>query len=124
MSGGTVQTWRDLCDVLDEVEGTRLVRSPGAPVNPPVIYVPPPSLAWDSYGDAETDAVYEVVVAVASDERAIERLFELLPRVTAAINEAGGTGRVDAVVRSADPGVWRVGNLELPCYFVRTEVAT
>jgi hypothetical protein len=124
MSGGHVEAWRRLCDVLREVEGITLVPRPGGQATPPAIYVPPPSLTWDGYRDEPTEAVYEVVLAVKADELAIERLFDLLGVVTQAIDRAGHEGRVDAVVRTAEPGVWRVGNLELPCYFIRTEVAT
>ena len=94
---------------------------PGPLGNPPMALVPAPELTWDAVMGAPTEAVFEVVIAVAADERAIERLFLLLPIVTAAIDDADG---LDASVLSATPGVWRTGGTDLPCYFVRTEIAT
>jgi|SRR5262245_1287829 len=99
----------------------RVERKPGPLGNPPTVYIPPPELTWDAVMRAPTEAVFEVVVAVAADEFAIERLFALLPIVTTAIDDAEN---LDASVLSATPGVWRSGNVDLPCYFVRTEIAT
>lgn len=120
MSGAYAAGHAGLCDALDTVGGLRVLRRPGALGNPPVAYVPPPELTWDGYVTEPTEAVFEVVLAVAADDRAIENLFRFLPLVTAAIEDAE---QVDAVVKTATPGVWRTGNTELPCYFIRTEVA-
>lgn len=125
MSGSYVEAHALLCDVLEEVgQGDvrfGVARKPGPLGNPPMVYVPAPELTWDGYVTAPTESVFEVVVAVAADEFAIEKLFLLLPVITTALDT---TQAVEATVRSAVPGVWRSNNTDLPCYFVRTEIAT
>jgi hypothetical protein len=109
-----------LCDAVDGVvPGVRVYRRPGASLNPPAFYVQPPSLTWDAYEDDPTESVFECVLVVAADDRALARLFELLPQVTRALDESAA----EAVVKSAEPGIWRVGTAELPAYFIRVEVA-
>ena len=108
-----------LADLLTEIEGLRVERRPGAAPAPPALYVPPATMSWDGYAAAPTEASFELVLAVAADERAVETLYDLLPQVTETID--GST--VDAVVKSAEPGVWRVGAVELPAYFITVEAA-
>jgi hypothetical protein len=110
-----------LADAAETVSGVRVLRRPGAQGAPPLVYVPPPSLTWDGYEINPTDAVFEVVLAVAADEYAIERLYEFLPPVCEALDTAKGC---DATVKSAEPGVWRAGSTDLPAYFIRVEAAT
>jgi hypothetical protein len=102
------------------VPDVRCIREPGAQGNPPIVYVGPPSLTWQDYGFGPTTAVYEVVLAVAADERAVDRLFDLLGPVTDAID---GSREAEASVVSAEPGVWQAGNSNLPAYFIRAEAA-
>jgi hypothetical protein len=113
-----VDAWTRLGDACEAVEGIRVIRRPGVTGDPPCVYVPPPALTWDGYVDAPTEAVFEVVLAVRADAHAIERLFDLLPLVTEALD-----GAENAVVKEAEPSVWRVGTAELPCYLIRTEVS-
>lgn len=124
MSGGYVAAHAGLADAIQAgVDTVRVLRVPGVVGDPPLVYVQPPTLSWDGYITEPTESVYEVVLAVKADEHAVQRLFELLPLVTAAIDGARQTHNVDAVVKTAEPGVWRVGNTELPAYFIRTEVS-
>lgn len=100
------------------IEGLRVFRRPGAALFPPAVYVPPPVVTWDVYDAEPTSAQFEVILAVAADERAVARLFELLPLVVAALEFS----QAEAVVRKAEPDVWRVGTTELPCYAIVTDV--
>lgn len=109
----------DLATLLETVGGLRIERRPGGAPAPPVLYVPPAELTWDGYALAPTAASWQLVLAVAADERAIEALYDLLPQVTETIDGSS----VDAVVKSAEPGVWRVGAVELPAYFITVEAA-
>lgn len=121
MSGSYQDAHAGLCDEIEAaVPGLRVIRKPGALGTPPAVYVPPPSLTWDGYVQDPTEAIFEIVLAVAADEKAIERLFRFLGPLCAAIDAAES---IDATVKSAEPGVWRTGGTELPCYFVRTEVS-
>ncbi len=114
------EAWTRLGDACEQVEGVRVLRRPTVTGDPPVVYVQPPSLTWDAYGTGPTEAVFEVIIAVRADAHAVERLFDLLDPVTEALDTADG---VSAVVKESEPGVWRVGTAELPCYFIRCEVS-
>jgi hypothetical protein len=77
----------------------------------------PPALIWEGMCDGPTSARFLVyVVAVPADERAIERLWELVPLVAEAIDDV-----TDAVVTTALPGQW--GSANLPCYELTVEVS-
>lgn len=119
MSGGPVAAREALAVACESVQGVVVVRRPGVQFAPPAVYFPLPTLSWDGYEPEPTEAVFEVVLAVAATERAIEQLEELRPLVTAALDES----TADAVVKTAEPGLWRSGNTELPCYFIRIEAA-
>lgn len=121
MSGSYSEAHAGLCDEIEQaVSGIKVARKPGSMPTLPAVYVPPPSLTWDGYVQDPTEAIFEIVLAVAADEKAIDRLFRHLGPLTAAIDAADS---VDATVKSAEPGVWRAGGVELPCYFVRVEVS-
>lgn len=120
MSGGYSEAREALGRAAATVVGVRVLSRPGIAGDPPLVYVQPPTLTWERFDLGPSEAVFEVILAVAADENAIERLFELLDPVCNAIENARD---VDADVVSAEPGLWRAGNTELPAYFIRTEVA-
>ncbi|MHA6626886.1 hypothetical protein ACU61A_15735 [Pseudonocardia sichuanensis] len=101
---------------LKTVEGLRVYTDPAATVNPPGVVVVPPTLTWGGYRDGPTDALFVVAVVVRPDARAVERLWELVPRVAAALDELP-----DVAVRQAEPGTW--GSSNLPAYLIETGVA-
>lgn len=119
MSGGLPGTHKLLLDACRTVSGVRVVDRPGVVLDPPAVYVSPPSLTWEAYELDTAEAVFEVVLAVAANDRAVEQLYELLPQVTAALDSS----EADAVVKTAEPGVWQSGTVGLPCYFIRVEAA-
>jgi hypothetical protein len=85
---------------------------------PPAALVQPPVLSWAGYRDGPTSATFEVAVCVAFDDRAMERLYELVPLVANALEEVA-----DAAVTEARPGTFRVGSAELPCYSITVETS-
>lgn len=89
----------------------------GASVNPPCIMLGPPALEWEGVCVGPTSARWLVYVIVPADERAMERLWELVEPVADAID---GT---PAVVIRADPGVYAAGTQDLPCYEFQVEVS-
>lgn len=121
MSGGYAAGREALYAAIErDVPEVRCLREPGVAGDPPFVYIGPPSLTWETYGVSPTSAVYEVVLAVTADERAVDRLFDLLDKVANAIDESR---EADAAVVSAEPGVWQAGNTNLPAYFIRAEAA-
>lgn len=107
-----------LAAALGTVAGLSVYTDPGVSADPPAVLIGPPSLTWDGYVSAPTDARYELILMVAADERANERLWDLLPQVAAAVDTVQ-----DAVVRSAEPGAWTTGTTELPCYRITVETS-
>lgn len=107
-----------LAAALRTVDGLRVYTDPGAVIDPPGALVGPPQLTWGGYVAAPTEARFVVVLMVAADERALERLWDLVPLVAAAVDTVP-----DAVVRQANPGVWLTGGIELPCYEIQIEAS-
>jgi hypothetical protein len=107
-----------LSEALRAVDGLRVTSDPGSSVQPPAVVLVPPALSWDGYQPDPTSASFLAALVVASNERALPRLFALLPQVAAAIHDT-----TDAVLVRADPGSWVVGGSELPAYLLQIEVA-
>lgn len=103
-----------LREALGAVEGVRVYTDPAAVVDPPAVAVGPPALAWDGFGPA-CSATFPVYVVVALDERALQRLWELVPAVQAALETTEATARV------ANPIVFTSGGQDLPAYEITTE---
>jgi hypothetical protein len=74
-------------------------------------------LSYDAYSPEPTEAVFKVALVVAQDERAIDRLFALLPAVEQAIHDSDDAAMSDP----AEPGHW--GSSPLPCYLLAIEVS-
>lgn len=104
----------ELAAALAGVAGLRVYTDPAAVVDPPAVAVGPPVLAWESYGDACT-ATFPVYVVVALDERALARLWELVPAVQAALETT------QATAQTATPIVFNSGGQDLPAYEITTE---
>jgi hypothetical protein len=85
---------------------------------PPVALVQPPVLGWAGYRDGPTSATFEVVLCVAMDSRAMERLYDLVPTVAEAIEDVP-----DASVTEARPGTFPLGGQSLPCYSITVETS-
>ncbi|MEU0467210.1 hypothetical protein ABZ215_24685 [Amycolatopsis sp. NPDC006131] len=85
---------------------------------PPAVLLGAPQLTWGTYGPAPTTATFPVFLIVDLDSRALERLWQLVGPVTAAIDTVP-----DAVVQSADPGMYPTGSQNLPSYSLSVEVS-
>lgn len=111
------ETSQALAAALRTVPKLRVYTDPGAVIDPPGVLVGPPRLTWGGYVGDPTDALFVVTLAVPADDRALERLWDLVPQVAEAIDTVP-----DAVVRSAEPGMWTTGNgTDLPCYLINVE---
>lgn len=108
----------DLETALKLIPEVSVHRDPGAPLtSPPAVVIGPPALEWESGCPAPTAARFLVYVVVTADERAVERLWELVELVAATIDT-----QTDAAVIRADPAVFVSGTSQLPCYEIQTEV--
>ena len=101
-----------------KIAKVRIYDDPSAELMPPAALVFAPELTL-AVGDAATDATFPVLLVVANDESSVDRLAKLIPVVAAAIHEHVE----DAVVRSAQPGVYNSGGTSLPCYQLNVEMA-
>ncbi|OXM73085.1 MULTISPECIES: hypothetical protein [Amycolatopsis] len=103
---------------LKTVDKLRLYQLDDDDIDPPGLVLGPPQLTWDGYGPAPTTATFLVFLVVAVDERALERLWQFVGPVAAALDTVQ-----DAVVQSADPGAYPAGSQNLPCYSLSVEVS-
>lgn len=108
-----------LREALRTVPKLKVSPNLGEVLDPPCAVVGPPRLTPEAYGPELSTARFVIGLVVAADDRALPRLFALLPPVTTALHEHSG-----AVVISADPGTWPAGGgLELPAYLIEVEMS-
>jgi hypothetical protein len=109
----------EFLDLMKSVEGLRAYPGPtGGDVDPPCVVLAPPSLRWELMESEPSSARFLVHLVAAFDDRALPRLLELLPSVTAQVD-----AHPIAVVLRADPGTYPAGRTELPAYEIEIEVA-
>lgn len=104
--------------VREHVPGVKVYDTAGAVLSPPAVVVGPPTLAFETYQPEATSATVPVAVVVASHERALEHLLDLVPLVAQAIHD-----HTDAVVTAASPSSWPAGGSDLPAYILEAEVS-
>ena len=104
-----------LSDALSVVPGLRVYTDPGKSIQPPAAVVSLPDLQFEGYCVEPTGATFDIAVVVKLDDRAIERLAELVLQVTEALSEVP-----KAAVQAARIGSW---NDQLPAYNVEIEVS-
>lgn len=102
---------------VEEVDEIRVYTDPGATVDPPGVVIAPPTLTSETYGLGFTLAAFRVVVVTAADEYAVERLWDLVPAVSEAIER-----NTDGAVTRAAPGQWGEQGAALPCYELTVEM--
>ena len=103
---------------LDAIEGVR--RQPlGEPIQPPATVLGPPALRWESPAIAPSDARFLVYAIEAANDRALERLWDLVEVVVEVVDAVSPS----AAVISAEPAVYESGTTQLPCYEIVVEVA-
>lgn len=103
---------------LTGLDGIRNYPNLVANVDPPATLVGAPRLVWDSACGEPTSATFLVYLMVPLDDRAVDRLQDLLPLVVDAIESVP-----DAVVTAATPLASPFGGADLPAYEITTEVA-
>lgn len=106
----------ELQDILKTVPGVRMTADTAAKADPPFLAVSPPKLGYDAYSPSPTSATFQVPLVVAGDDRAAERLLDLLPAVEQVVYDSAS-----AVLTGAVAGSW--GNPPLPCLLLTIEVA-
>lgn len=115
--GAVADVANALRDALAGVPGVRAYTDVGAMVDPPAAVLGPPRLTWQGPCSDPIDAMFLVYVVVSADARSLERLWDLTLLVAEAIESVS-----DAVVRSANPGVFNTAGVDLPCYEISIEV--
>lgn len=115
----TAQESRDaLNTALTGLAGIRHYPHLLANVDPPATMVGLPRLEWAVVCSEPTSATFLVYLMVALDDRAVDRLQDMLPVVVEAIESVP-----DAVVTTATPLVSPYGAPDLPAYEITVEVA-
>ena len=105
---------------LEGITGVRHYRLMSGPVDPPASVLAPPALQWQALGSDPTDATFRVALVVARDDRTVDQLIALYGLVVDALDGIDGA-RVQ--VRSAEPGVYPAGGVELPAYLFDVDVS-
>lgn len=100
---------------LSAIEGVRFYRL-GTTTSGVSVVLSPPKLTWETYSTVPTTATFLVHLVVPFDDRAVEKLWEFVVPVSEAIESV-----VDAVVLSADPGLYPDGSTSLPEYVFTVE---
>ena len=117
MSGGTVREARDKLAEALAASGVRVLLDFGRSPDTPCLVIPLPTLTYDAFYSGPTNATFRVGLVVEAEDRTGEKLFELLPAVEQALDDAGDI----ALTGPAEPGSW--GTPPLPCYLLTIEVS-
>lgn len=112
------QARRDLLAALRTVDGLKVLGDPGGAVDPPTAVVGIPAVGWRAYSGAPTEARFVVVLVVPADDRATERLSNLLPPVVAAVETSMTSAALQDGPAAAQPAVWNSSGVELPAWEV------
>lgn len=99
------------------VDGIRLYEL-GDRVDPPAVIVGMPQLRWEALCDGPSDARFPVYIIVPFNDRARNKLWDLVAPVSTAIDE-----NTDGAVVSANPAPFTAGGTDLPSYELTVEVA-
>lgn len=116
--GAIAEAKQALLAALREVPGVRNFPDVGPGVDPPCTVLGPPALLWEGVCPDPTSARFLVYVVVTSDDQSMDRLYELMPQVAAALDAVR-----DATVIRADPGVYPTTNGNLPAYEIQVDMA-
>lgn len=117
MTGPVAIATADLREALAAVSGVSVTTDPGAELTSlPTIVIGPPRITFETGCPGPTGARWLVWVVVDADERAIERLWDLVVEAGGAVDRFS-----DAVVIQADPAVFPSGASQLPAYELQVE---
>ena len=97
--------------------GSAVHRNPGASLALlPAVVIGPPILLWETGCPGPTEMRLILYVVIDATDRALERLWDLVPAV------ADAADQTDAAVISASPGSFLSGATPLPAYEITIEV--
>lgn len=108
-----------LTAALKTVPNLPVSSDPSKVVSPPAVVVSVPRLTFEAVCSEPTSLTFTVFLVVPLDAMTVDRLWDLISPVTQAIED-----HADAVVTTADPGVYLAGTAELPCYALTVEMTT
>ncbi|PWW50263.1 hypothetical protein [Actinokineospora spheciospongiae] len=114
--GSIQKAAEELAAALRQVPGVRVYTEAGAVPDPPAVLIGPPRLRWETQAPdlAPTSATFPVWLVVTLDDRALYRLWDLVPAVALALDEHAA-----ATVVEATPDVYHG---DLPAYLLTVEV--
>lgn len=95
------------------------VYNPLDSVDPPAVVLGPPRLFWDRLSDAPSRAQFDVLVVAPASDRLMAQLWELVPKVAAAISDHTD-GAVDT--NGATPVPYAAGGTSLPSYTISISI--
>jgi len=117
------QAAQNLKTVLSNVDGLRVYDDLGARIDPPAVLIGPPTLGWQAFhSHTPTNARFTLWLVVPADERALPRLWALVPAVVEAVEAGMPSATVQDGVSAATPTVWPSAGIELPAYQILVEV--
>jgi hypothetical protein len=105
-------------EALDALEEIRTHSDPAAVLDPPAVVLGPPTLTWLTGCVEPNEAVFPVIVVVRADSRAMDNLWDIVPKVVDALDSLP-----NVQVNNAMPRTWGVGDKEFPAYEVPASVA-
>lgn len=114
----TSATAKRLRAALRTVPGVRFYDDYSASVAPPALLLGPPSLTWGAACKQPTEGTFLAYLVVKSDNRAVERLWDLIESVTEVIENTDF-----ASVTEANPLSFAVGGTDLAAYEITINAA-
>lgn len=108
-----------LAAALATVDGVRVSTDLAASIDVATAIIGPPSLTWEAFAQAPTTGFFPVYLVLTNTDAVVDRLWELLEPITAAVDNA----ELEASVQRADPGTFNSGGVELPSYEIQIEVS-
>jgi len=100
--------------------GSFVYTDPGAEVQRPGLVIGPPSLQFatfnDEVGPVPTNARFTVFAVVDADQYAVEKLWDLVPEVVAAVEVHTDGCLADGA--EATPASYPVGSSDMPAYAI------
>jgi hypothetical protein len=107
-----------LAQALDEIKGLAVYTRLGDVVDPPAVMVSLPRVEFNGPPGVPTDATFTLPVFARMEGDTSDDLSHWMPIVVDMIENTLGIP-----VRSATPGTWPAGGVDLPAYLIEAEVA-
>lgn len=123
MSGDPMRTIREAAEEIAAAlemptpPRWRVYTDPGANIQAPGVVIGPPELGFDGFRTYPTQARFALYLIVDANARTMETLWDLLPDVSALIDE-----HTAGSVVGAAPATFVAPTGELPCYEITVEV--